>query len=1131
MKKNHSCAGLMPMRTALKYLIAMKLLLFFIAGLSFQAMALKSYSQDKISIELKNSSLIKACKAIERESSYRFVYGEAIALNGSKVTIATKEASLEEVMKKLLSGTNFTYKLTSNNLVSIISPSDRIAVQVSGTVRDTLGMGLPGVTVMIRGTKTGTQTNGEGKYVISAKETDILVFNMLGYEPLERPVGQLKNIDVILKASAQNLSEVVVTALGIERSSKSLSYNIQQIKSDDLTTVKQTNLINSLSGKAAGVTISSSTSGVGGSAKVTLRGNRSVNGNNQPLYVIDGVPMLNSRGNQPTDLYGSGVSDEGDGISNLNPEDIASISILEGASASALYGSQAQNGVILITTKKGKVGKAEINFNSSYQASNTAYRPKFQNNYGAVTTQTSGDIESWGAPITNSYDNVDRYFQTGNNFTNAINLSAGNTIAQTYVSYANTAAKGITPTNKLSRHNVNLRQTANFLNEKLTVDVSLNYINQIINNRPPIGVYPNPLLSLYLFPRGVDIKPYQENYFNPNAQGGDRQFWLTKNGDFHQENPWWILNKEPTVSKRNRYLITASAKYLVNDWLNIQVRGNLDRTTDDAETRRYQGTDGNLNSLGTGTYNISTSTQIQKYADAIANFKIPLNLKDFKIGGLIGTSITDNSSTGMYMGGGLLTPDYFVANNIVALPSQPITDGMTSTLPVLNPGNAAVTHTQLQAAFANLDLSYKDWAFLTATFRQDWSSTLAFTAKKHYNYPSIGLSLVPSEMTKLPDFISFAKIRGSYTEVGNTLPIYLTRILNSQDAKGSLVFNTAQAEFTLQPERTKTFETGVDLRFLNNRLNFSFTYYKTNTINQFFPYYPPASSLISVAYYNAGKIRNTGYQFILGYDAIKGNDFKWTTALNASSNKNKILEVRDPSDVSKFPLTSESYGYSSVIVKGGSYGDIYAQTFSYDEQGRVKLVGSGTATDPYAPEKSPIEYVGNANPKFQAGWNNTFNYKNFSLSLLVDGKFGGKVMSITQAYMDLLGVSEESGIARDNGGVAINGVNAAGEAVSKLDPRTYYATIGSRGSMAGAYMYSATVVRLREAAFGYNLPIKSNSIKNVRLSVTGRNLFYFYKKAPYDPELTMSTSNGLSGVDAFNMPATRDIGLNLNVTF
>lgn len=1131
MKKNNSCIGLRPVHAVLKSLMVMKLLLFFMLGMSIQVFANKTYSQSKISIELKNCSLIKACEEIQNKSSFRFVYGEAIAENNTKVSLSAKDASIDEVMNKLLKGTGFKYKITSENLVSIISPSASRAAPITGRVTDAAGKALAKVTVMIKGTKVGSLTDAEGFFSLEANDTDILIFNMLGYATQEKSVGTSKRVDVVLRSTEKSIDEVVVTALGIEKSARSLSYNVQKIKSDDLTNVKQTNFINSLSGKAAGVAISSSSSGVGGSAKVTLRGNRSVNGSNQPLYVIDGVPMLNSSGGQPTDIYGSGASDGGDGISNLNPEDIESLTILEGASASALYGSQAQNGVILITTKKGKVGKAEINFNSSVQFNETAYRPKFQNKYGAVATQTSGDIESWGGPITSTYDNVDKYFQTGNNIVNAINFSAGNQLAQTYFSYANTSARGITPTNKLTRHNINMRETGSFLNNKLTLDVSFNYINQTINNRPPIGVYPNPLLSLYLFPRGVDIQPYKDDYFNPELTGANRQYWLTKNGDFHQENPWWILNKEPNSAKRNRYFITGTAKYVFSNWFNLQLRANLDRTMDDTQTRRYQGTDGNLNSLGTGFFSIGNSTQVQKYADLIANFIVPTRSEDFKIGGLVGGSIMDNTSQGMSMGGSLLTADYFVASNIVALPSQPVSVGTLFTPAVLNPGNAFSTHNQLQAAFANLELSYKNWAFLTGTFRQDWSSTLAFTKNKYYNYPSIGLSLVPSEMTRLPDFISYAKVRGSYTEVGNTLPMYLTRILNSQDNKGSLVFNTAQAEVTLKPERTKTMEFGADLRFLQNRLGLNFTYYKTNTIDQFFPYYPPASSLISVAYYNAGKIQNTGYQFIVDYDAIASDRFKWKTSFNASSNRNKILEVRDPQDESKFPLTSDNYGYSSVIVKGGSYGDIYAQTFVYDEQGRTKLVGTGTTADPYKPEKSAIQFVGNPNPKFQAGWSNTFNYKNFTLNILFDGKFGGKVMSITQAYMDLLGVSEESGLARDKGGVAINGVNSNGEAVTSLDPKTYYATIGSRGSMAGAYMFDATVVRMREAALGYTLPVKNKAFKSVRLSVTGRNLFYLYKKAPYDPELTMSTSNGLSGVDAFNMPATRDFGFNLNITF
>jgi TonB-linked SusC/RagA family outer membrane protein len=1121
-----------------KFLRVMKIVIIILTTAIMHVCA-AGYAQ-KITLNEKNTSIDKVFDQISTQTGYDFFYSFKLVDQAKPVSINVKNADIDEVLKVCFRDQPFTYSIKEHTVIikpktkSIEETTIKViqALDVTGKVLDEKGKPLPGASVKIKGTTNGTVTNAEGAFKLTGiNENAVLEISFIGYSTTEVKVEKGEMV-ISLNLQQGTLNQVVVTALGINRSTKSLSYNVQQVNGDDLTTVKQTNFINSLSGKVAGVTISPSVSGVGGSAKVNLRGNRSVNGSNQPLYVVDGIPLFNASGGQPTSIYGSGARDGGDGISNLNPEDIASMSILDGASASALYGSQAQNGVILITTKKGKAGKTEINFNTSYQASQTAYRPKFQNSYGPTPGQTSGDINSWGPAITQSFNNLDKYFQTGNNFTNAVNLTSGNDAAQTYVSYANTTASGIMPTNKLTRNNLNLRETSNFFNNKLTVDASVNYINQTINNSPPIGVYPNPLLSLYLFPRGVDITPYKDNYYNTQQIGQNRQNWLTKGGDFHQENPWWIINNEPDVTKRNRYIITASAKYTFSDWLNLQVRGNIDRSTDDGDLKYYQGTDANLNSLLNGFYSVSTVTQTQKYADAIANFKIPLKIKDFKIGGLLGASITDNSSSGASVGGNLLTPDYFVSTNIVAQAPLPIAAGTTSTTVVLNPSNFyAGNHTQLQSVFTNLDLSYKDWAFITGSFRQDWSSTLAFTNSTHYNYPSIGLSLVLSQMTKLPDFISFAKVRGSYTEVGSTIPLYLTNILNSQNGQGSLVFNTNSAESTLKPERTGTFETGTDLRFLQDRLNVSFTYYKTLTTNQYFAYTPPVASLVGVAYYNAGKIQNTGYEFIVGYDLVKHNDFSWNTSINGSANKNKILEVRDPNDMSVFNLTANTYGYSSVVRKGGSYGDIYAQTFVYDAQGRMELLGSGTTADPYRPASSPFQYVGNPNPKFQGGWSNNFTYKNFNLSLLVDGKFGGQVMSITQAYMDFMGVSEETGEARAAGGVHVNGVNASGQPVTTLDPKTYYQTIGARSGMAGAYMYSATVVRLREAALGYNLPIKHSVLKDVKFSLTGRNLFYFYKKAPYDPELTMSTSNGLAGVDAFNLPATRDIGLNINATF
>lgn len=997
---------------------------------------------------------------------------------------------------------------------------------IKGTVKDEKGITLPGVTVVIKGTKTGTQTNASGQYSISAKAGDVLVFSFIGYQNKEVTVGTESTVDVSMGADSKNLETVVVTALGVKRSEKSLTYNTQQVSGDELSKVKSPNLMNSLNGKVAGLTISPSASGVGGSAKVILRGSRSVSGNNQPLYVIDGVPISNN-GNangQQNSVFGGG-QDGGDGISNLNPDDIASITVLEGASAAALYGSQAQNGVILITTKQGKSGKTEIGFSSGVNIDNIAYKPKFQNSYGPASATTR---DSWGSAINNTTDNLSDFFRTGINTSNAINLSGGSEIAQTYFSYSNTYASGIQPGNKLNRNNINLRETAKFLNNKLTVDASVNYINQRINNSPTLGLYLNPLVGLYLFPRGVDINPYKEQYLLSNNTGTARQNWLGGSADINQ-NPWWLTNLNPNTAIRNRFLLSGSVKYDVASWLNVQVRGNMDRTTDDYENHRFSGINGNFNSTGTGYFSQSNQTFVQKYVDAIANITVPLTGSDFKLNGLIGGSINDQKTSGLSLAGNLSAVDFFTpSNTIVAQPGTFTGNTLTNTTAIIP------NHNQLQAVFGNANLSYKDWAFFTVTGRNDWSSNLSYTPNNSYFYPSFGLSFIVSQMFKLPEDISYAKVRGTYAEVGNTVPPYLTFIQNTLKADGALLFNTNRAFRELKSERTKSFEIGTDLRFLANRINFSFTYYKTNTRNQYIPVIAPPSSLVSTGYLNAGNVENKGIQFILGADVVKGDGFNWNTSINGSANRNKIIDIASEDRIFSIDLTGGgNNSYISRLKVGGSYGDIYGYTLQRDAQNRIILGGNGTSASPYTPLKSAdFNYIGNANPKFQLGWNNSFSYKDFSLSFLVDGKFGGQVLSLTEALMDEAGASEATGNARNQGGVKIDGVDTRGNTVSaSINPQSYYSIVGGRSGVSGEYIYSATVVRLREAALGYTFPLTSKTFKSMKFSVTGRNLVYFYKKAPFDPELTMSTGNGLSGIDVFNQPATRTLGFNLNLTF
>lgn len=985
---------------------------------------------------------------------------------------------------------------------------------VSGTVRDSSGMTLPGVSVLIKGTTKGTQTDVNGHFTVPARQGDVLVFTYIGYVTKEVTVGSQRTVNITLNNNTRALNEVVVTALGIRRSEKSLTYTTQQVSGDELTKVRTDNMMNSLNGKIAGVTISPSAGGLGGSAKVILRGSRSFAGNNQPLYVIDGVPMSNgaNTNGQPNSPYGGSTNvDGGDGISNLNPEDIESISVLKGASASALYGSQAANGVILITTKKGKAGAARINFSSSFTTDRAAVKPEFQDSYGR-TTSTSTD--SWGSKISGTpHDNLDEFFQTGTNATNSLSLSGGTETAQTYFSFSNTHASGIEPGNKLNRNNFNLRETAKFLDNKLTLDGNVNYVAQKINNTPGLGFYFNPLTGLYLFPRGMDITPYKNGYLNADTTGYGRQNWIAS--EDIQQNPWWITNRNLNLSRRNRVLLNGSARYDFTSWLNLQVRGNLDRTSDNYEQDLYAGTQATL-SKANGNFIYNEQTLEQKYGDALLTFTVP-GQKAVKADGVVGASINDSKIRGTAIGSGqgLSIPDLFIAQNV-----------LTASGGASNASTLPEKHSQIQSLFGNLNLSYRDWVYLNLTARNDWASNLAFTPNGSYFYPSAGLSVLPGQVFKLPRAISYAKVRFSFAQVGNAVPQYVTNPVSYLEQTGSVVLTSVAPFRTLKPEKTNSYEAGADLRLFNDKLNFNFTWYKSNTVNQFIQITPSAATSYSVGYLNAGKIENKGFEFVLGYNVFDGNDFKWNTSFNGARNINTIIDVASDLGFDQVVLTgSYNTTYESILATGGSYGDIYGKTTAKDAQGRI-IVG----TDGKPLVNNDFRYIGNPNPKFTLGWNNSFSYKKFNLGFLVDGKFGGQVLSMTQAVMDYYGVSATTGEARDQGGVKVNGADGAGNAINSVDPKNWYQSIGGKQGVSEQYIYSATTVRLREASLGYDFALKNNVIRNLRLSLTGRNLLYFYKKAPYDPEITMSSGNGLSGVDIFNQPALRTIGLSLNVS-
>lgn len=626
-----------------------------------------------------------------------------------------------------------------------------------------------------------------------------------------------------------------------------------------------------------------------------------------------------------------------------------------------------------------------------------------------------------------------------------------------------------------------------------------------------------------MFPRGQNIDPYKNSYEGPLGTN----LVPTQNWPFQedlQQNPWWIINRNTNTATRNRIMLNGSVKYEFTNWINIQARGSIDRTDDLYDQRYYAGTLAPLAAgNGNGSYIGSDQVLNQKYGDVIINLTLP-GTSDFKLDGLIGTSLTDDFTSGYNWGSGsgnygLSIPNVFTIQNIeVSNATQGVISGS-------NVNTLANYHNQIQAIFANANLSYKDWAYLTLTGRNDWSSNLAYTPTDHYFYPSAGLSFIISQMTKLPEEISYFKVRGTYAQVGNTVSQYATYPTNVASANTVTLSSTAPYP-TLKPEKTKSFELGTDLRFLKDKLSVSFTYYKSNTFNQSLQVTPPAPSGYNVGYVNAGNIQNTGIEFTVGYNVLKTSAFSWNTNLNGSRNVNKVIDLDSKDGIDLFALTN-SNSYRSYLAKGGSFGDIYGQTIQKDAQGRVILTSEGLPL-----LSTGFSKIANPAPKFQLGWNNNFTYKQFSLNFLVDAKLGGQVVSVMQSLLDAYGVSEVTGQARNAGGVSVNAVSSTGQAVSTVDAEKWYSSIGGRNAALGEYVYSATVVRLREAALGYSFPMaKTSAIKALRLSATGRNLIYFYKKAPYDPEVTSSTSSGLGGVDVFNQPAQRTYGLNLNATF
>ncbi len=989
---------------------------------------------------------------------------------------------------------------------------------IEGSVVDAKGEPIIGANIVVVGTPNGTITDFNGNFVLTGVPAGATVeVSYIGYKTVTFAVDGRDSYSVKLQEDSEMLGEVVVTAMGIERQSETLTYSAQTVGGKDVNELKSVNMINALQGKSAGLTITPNSTGAGGSSKIQFRGSKSISGSNRPLVVVDGVPLMMDLTTQQVDSNYGGQRDGGDAMSTINPDDIASITLLKGASAAALYGAVAANGAIMITTKSASSGKVAVNFSSNTTVETPMVLPKFQNSYGM-----SEGLYSWGSKLGSEAPNYAKdFYQVGVTTNNSISLSGGTEKIQAYFSYQNVWSRGITPENDFMSHNFNSKVGFNPW-KNVHIDFTAKYTNQQVDNQPAAGYLFNPLTGVYLFPRGENWDGYKENYeVWDESRGVSVQNWVN-NKQEQFGNPYWILNRQKQEVDRNRYEFGGNVTWdITSDW-KVQGRLKYERADERWKHNLHASSVADRYPMGRMKDNRYFSDQL--YGDVLLSYNHTWG--DYSLSVTAGSSFTKNTTShvDLWAEGQKFTVNNGVVSGNVYYPNIFTPNNYYANMSSLSDGDWE-TEKRLNSVFATAQFGFREGLFIDASVRNDWSSTLAFTDKCSFAYPSVGASLLLDKFVDMGSNVDLFKVRASYSMVGNDVPVYITNRLYRIGTQGTLTPPEEAPFKTMEPEQTTSIEAGFDGTFFQNRFNVSLTYYKTNTRNQYFVVSSPFETGLRNRYVNAGNVQNQGFEASLGWFQPFNDDFSWQTDVNLSFNDNKIVELVDglPNG-----LTLSDFGGAKIILKeGGEYGDLYVRHMVY-EDGKPQITADGKPVisgDPTADEEF---YVGNMNSKWNLSWNNTFRYKDFTLSFLIDGRIGGKVLSMTEATMDGWGVSERTGEARDNGGtVTVDGVT--------FDAQKYYTTVGSTSYNTAydnsQYVYNATNFRLRELSLGYTFRNLLGTGNHLTLSLIGRNLFFFYKDAPMDPDVSIGTGNGMQGIDIFSLPTSRSFGLNIKLNF
>lgn len=1118
-------------RTCGLFMSAMVLFLFLL-GTPLKA---QTPGTGLVSLDMTDVPVEQVMKMIEEQTDYVFLNKDVDV--SRIVSVHVKDRPIEEVLKAVFDGKGVSFKIESRHIVLSESPfQDSTGEEgnaaednvISGTVIDSYGTPVIGAGVLIKGTTTGASTDLDGNFSFvlpAGMDAGTLEISCLGYTTVEFPIGTRRVFDVTLKDDSIMMEATVVTALGIKRSEKALSYNVQEVKSDELLSNKDANFVNSLNGKVAGLVINASSSGVGGASKVVMRGQKSISKSSNALYVIDGVPMYTSARDAGTEFDSRGATDP---IADINPEDIESMTVLTGAAAAALYGSAAANGAIVITTKKGEEGKTSVTISSNTEIFNPFVLPRFQNRYGTGDYNSSQGsvVRSWGNRLNQAnfmgYNPRSDYFRMGVTGTESVSLSTGNAKNQTYLSAAAVNSIGNVPNNSYDRYNFTFRNTTKFLDDKMTLDVSASYILQNDRNMTNQGTYNNPLVGAYLFPRGNDWNDiYMYERWDPTRQIYT-QYWPVGDAGMTMQNPYWINYRNLRENKKTRYMLSAGLSYEILDWLTISGRIRIDNSHNTYTEKFYATTNTQLTeSSNNGLFGKEISEDRQVYADALLD--INKTWDEWSLHANIGASVTDMRNDLFSNRGPIASDNIPNIFNVFAIDQSSMVKRQSG------------WREQTQSVYASAEIGWKSAYYLTLTGRNDWPSQLAGprSTKSSFFYPSVGASVVLSEIIPdMPRQLEYIKLRASYASVGSSFERWLANPVHEWPDKGNAWATDTSYPVNLLPERTQSWEVGLTMRFLE-WFNLDATYYNTHTRNQtFFPEISTGSGYSEIPI-QSGDVLNEGFELALGFSKDWGI-FNWSSNYTFSTNRNKIVSLAENA---VNPVTGENLNISSlnmgglgnarfILREGGSLGDLYSRAdLLRDDDGGIFVDPDGGVVTETINDVDDYIKLGSVLPKANMAWRNDFRIGNFNLGFMITARLGGVVFSRTQAVLDYYGVSEATAAARDNGGILVNGSDV-------IDSNTWYTAIASGDVIPQYYTYSATNVRLQEASVGYTFPRKMlNDVCEITLQLVGRNLWMIYNKAPFDPESIATTGNYYQGIDYFMMPNTRNFGFNIRIKF